>query len=136
MTGRTEIINYVAVQDVGFAINPAAVEGQIYGGVLQGIGWALYEGLFFDEQGQPASASLMEYVLPRSTMAPPIEVVLVEVPSEEGAYGAKGVGEPPAIPGPAVLANAIRDRTGVRVTDLPMRAETVARAIFAAEGGF
>jgi len=136
MTGRTEIINYVAAQDVGFAINPAAVEGQIYGGVLQGIGWALYEGLFFDEQGQPASASLMEYVLPRSTMAPPIEVVLVEVPSEEGAYGAKGVGEPPAIPGPAVLANAIRDRTGVRVTDLPMRAETVARAIYAAEGGF
>jgi len=116
--------------------NPAAVEGQIYGGVVQGIGWALYEGLFFDAQGQPASASLMEYVLPRSTMAPPIEVVLVEIPSEMGAYGAKGVGEPPAIPGPGAIANAIRDRTGARVTDLPMRAEVVARAIYAAEGGF
>jgi CO/xanthine dehydrogenase Mo-binding subunit len=61
---------------------------------------------------------------------------MVEVPSEEGAYGAKGIGEPPAIPGPAALANAIRDCTGARVTDLPMRPETVARAIYAAEGGF
>ena len=136
LTGVTEIVNYVAAQDVGFAINPAAVEGQIYGGVVQGIGWALYEGLSFDEQGQPETASLMEYVLPRSTMAPPIDVVMVEVPSDEGAYGAKGIGEPPAIPGPAALANAIRDRTGVRVTDLPMRPEVVARAIYASEGGF
>src|SRR6185312_8325522 len=106
-------------------INPAAVEGQIYGGVVQGIGWALYEGLPFDEQGQPSAASLMEYVLPRVKNAPPIQVVLVEVPSEMGAYGSKGVGEPPAIPGPAAIANAIRDRTGARVTDMPMRPEVV-----------
>jgi CO/xanthine dehydrogenase Mo-binding subunit len=135
LTGEVKVVNYVAAQDVGFAINPAAVEGQIYGGVVQGLGWALYEGLFFDEAGQPASASLMEYVLPRSTMAPPIDVVLVEVPSEKGAYGAKGVGEPPAIPGPATIANAIRDAAGVRVTDMPMRPEVVAKALQATEVG-
>jgi CO/xanthine dehydrogenase Mo-binding subunit len=135
LTGEVKVVNYVAAQDVGFAINPASVEGQIYGGVVQGLGWALYEGLYFDESGQPESASLMEYVLPRATMAPPIDVVLVEVPSEKGAYGAKGVGEPPAIPGPATIANAIRDAAGVRVTDMPMKPEVVAKALQATEVG-
>jgi CO/xanthine dehydrogenase Mo-binding subunit len=135
LTGEVKVVNYVAAQDVGFAINPASVEGQIYGGVVQGLGWALYEGLYFDESGQPASASLMEYVLPRATMAPPIDVVLVEVPSEKGAYGAKGVGEPPAIPGPATIANAIRDAAGVRVTTIPMKPEVVAKALQSTEVG-
>ena len=128
-TGETRIVNYVAAQDVGFAINPALVEGQIHGGVVQGIGWALYEGLAFDDQGQLLTASLMDYAIPKANTTPNIEVLMVEVPSELGAYGSKGVGEPPAIPGPAAIANAIRDATGARVTSLPMRPQAVIAAL-------
>jgi len=120
-TGVVTVHNYVAAQDVGFAINPATVEGQIHGGVLQGLGWALYEGIPYDEDGQPLAASLMEYTLPRARMSPPIEAILVQVPSESGPYGAKGVGEPPAIPGAAAVANAIKDAVGIRMTSLPIR---------------
>jgi CO/xanthine dehydrogenase Mo-binding subunit len=120
LTGVVTIHRYVAAQDVGFAINPATVEGQIEGGVVQGIGWALYEGMPYDEEGQPKAASLMDYVLPRARMAPPIDTILVQVPSESGPYGAKGVGEPPAIPGAAAIANAIKDAVGVRMTSLPI----------------
>jgi len=130
LTGETTITRYVAVQDVGFAINPAAVEGQIHGGVAQGIGWALYEGMAYDADGQLLTASLMDYTLPKAGMIPPIETVLVEVPSEHGAYGSKGVGEPPAIPGPATIANAIRDAVGVRVTELPIRPPVLARQLW------
>jgi CO/xanthine dehydrogenase Mo-binding subunit len=125
LTGEVKVTNYVAVQDVGFAINPASVEGQIHGGVAQGIGWALYEGIGYGEDGQPDAANLMDYALPRSTMIPNIDVVLVEVASDDGPYGAKGVGEPPAIPGAAAVANAIRDATGARVQSLPIRAPQV-----------
>jgi CO/xanthine dehydrogenase Mo-binding subunit len=120
LTGVVTIHRYVAAQDVGFAINPATVEGQIEGGVVQGIGWALYEGMPYDEEGQPKAASLMDYVLPRARMAPPIDTILVQVPSESGPYGAQGVGEPPAIPGAAAIANAIKDAAGVRMTSLPI----------------
>jgi CO/xanthine dehydrogenase Mo-binding subunit len=130
VTGETRPVRYVAVQDVGFAINPAEVEGQIHGGVVQGLGWALYEGMAYDDEGQLLTATLMDYVLPRAIMAPPIETVLVEVPSEHGAYGAKGIGEPPAIPGAAAVGNAIRDLTGVRLLELPMRPEVVARGLW------
>jgi CO/xanthine dehydrogenase Mo-binding subunit len=129
ITGETRPVRYVAVQDVGFAINPAAVEAQIHGGVAQGIGWALYEGMVYDADGQLLTATLMDYALPRAEMVPPIETVLVEVPSEHGAYGAKGVGEPPAIPGPAAVANAIRDATGIRMRELPIKPEAVVRAL-------
>ncbi|MFN8591418.1 MAG: xanthine dehydrogenase family protein molybdopterin-binding subunit [Thermomicrobiales bacterium] len=132
ITGAVQPIRYVAVQDVGFAINPAEVEGQIHGGVVQGLGWALYEGMVYDDEAQPLTATLMDYVLPRAEMAPPIETVLIEIASEHGAYGAKGVGEPPAIPGAAAVANGIRDATGVRLTSLPMRPQTVAAALSAA----
>ncbi len=128
-TGAVEIDRYVAVQDVGFAINPALVDGQIRGAVVQGIGWALYEGLVFDDDGQPVNPTLMDYALPKAEYVPPIETVFVEVPSTHGAHGSKGVGEPPAIPGPAAIANAIRDATGARITKLPMKAELVLSAI-------
>jgi CO/xanthine dehydrogenase Mo-binding subunit len=134
VTGETKVCRYVAVQDVGFAINPAAVEGQIHGGVAQGIGWALYEGMSYDADGQLLTASLMDYALPRAEMIPPIETVLVEVPSERGAYGSKGVGEPPAIPGPAAIANAIRDAAGVRVTEIPIKPQALARRLWQANG--
>ena len=124
-TGEVRVTDYLAVQDVGFAINPAAVEGQIHGGVAQGIGWALYEGIEYGEDGQPLAASLLDYALPRAHMIPNMDVVLIEIASDAGPYGAKGVGEPPAIPGAAAVANAIRDVSGARVTNLPIRAYDV-----------
>jgi CO/xanthine dehydrogenase Mo-binding subunit len=130
VTGETRPVRYVAVQDVGFAINPAEVEAQIHGGVAQGLGWALYEGMEYDSDGQLLTATLMDYALPRADMVPPIETVLVEVPAEHGAYGAKGIGEPPAIPGAAAVANAIRDLTGIRIVSLPIRPETLATALW------
>jgi CO/xanthine dehydrogenase Mo-binding subunit len=130
VTGETRAVRYVAVQDVGFAINPAEVEAQIHGGVAQGLGWALYEGMVYDSDGQLLTATLMDYALPRAEMVPPIETVLVEVPAEHGAYGAKGIGEPPAIPGAATVANAIRDVTGRRILTIPIRPETVASALW------
>src|SRR5690606_25817947 len=95
------------------------------GGVAQGIGWALYEGQTFDADGGPMVSSLMDYALPRATMIPNIDVVLVEVASEDGAFGSKGVGDPPAIPGAAAIANAIKNATGGRVTSLPIRSSDV-----------
>lgn len=134
VTGETRVTRYVAAQDVGFAINPALVEGQIHGGVAQGIGWALYEGIAVDDEGQPLTATLMDYALPRAAMVPPIETILVEVPSLHGAFGSKGVGEPPAIPGAAAIANAIAHATGVRVTSIPIKPETLARALWETKG--
>jgi len=132
MTGETTVTRYVAVQDVGYAINPAAVEGQIHGGVAQGLGWALYEGMAYDSEGQLQTASLMDYVLPTAAMIPPIETVFVEIPSKHGAYGSKGIGEPPAIPGPAVIANAIRDAVGVRMTEMPIKPQALAARMWGA----
>ncbi|MCC6314678.1 MAG: xanthine dehydrogenase family protein molybdopterin-binding subunit [Thermomicrobiales bacterium] len=130
VTGETRVVRYVAAQDVGYAINPATVEAQIHGGVAQGIGWALYEGLTYDADGQLLTATLMDYALPKAHMIPPIETMLVEAPSKYGAYGSKGVGEPPAIPGAATIANAIRDATGARMTSIPIKPEALARALW------
>jgi CO/xanthine dehydrogenase Mo-binding subunit len=98
--------------------------------VAQGLGWALYEGMVYDADGQLLTATLMDYALPRAEMVPPIETVLVEVPSEHGAYGSKGIGEPPAIPGAAAVANAIRDLTGRRMLSIPVRPEALATALW------
>jgi len=128
-TGVVRVLDYVAVQDVGKALNPAGIEDQICGGAAQGIGWALYEGLIYDEDGRLQTGSLMDYVLPSSEQIPPITSVIVEVPSPEGPLGARGVGEPPVVPGAAAIANAIADASGVRVTTLPMTAERVLEAL-------
>ncbi len=128
-TGEVRVLEYIAAQDVGRAINPAEVEGQIHGGVVQGIGWALLEGMTYDEQGQLLTSTLMDYALPHSQDVPPITPLLVEVPSELGPFGAKGVGEPPVVPVAAAIANAIRDAVGVRMTQLPMTPERVYAAL-------
>ncbi len=128
-TGNVEIKEYAAIQDVGKAINPAEVEGQIQGGVAQGIGWALREALVYGEEGQMLTATLMDYAVPVALDLPPIDAVLVEVPAPDGPFGAKGVGEPPAIPGPATVANAVRDAIGARPAAIPMTAERVLDAI-------
>ena len=124
-TGEVRVLDYVAAQDVGRAINPAEVEGQIHGGVVQGIGWALLEEMAYDEAGQLLTSTLMDYALPHSQDAPAITPLLVEVPSALGPFGAKGVGEPPVVPVAAAIANAIRDAVGARMRQIPMTPERV-----------
>jgi CO/xanthine dehydrogenase Mo-binding subunit len=133
-TGRVTPLRYIAVQDVGKAINPSLVEGQMQGAVVQAVGWGLFERLEYDAEGQPLITSLMDYALPKASQAPRIQVEMVEVPAPLGPYGAKGVGEPPVIPGPAAIANAIRAAAGVRITRLPITSEAVAQALAAGEG--
>jgi CO/xanthine dehydrogenase Mo-binding subunit len=128
-TGEVKVLDYVAVQDVGFAINPAEVVGQIHGGVTQGLGWALYEQMVYDESGTLLSGSLMDYALQTAPMVPNIDVLLVEVPAPDGPFGAKGVGEPPIIPGGATIGNAIFDATGTRLTEIPATPERVLKAL-------
>ncbi|HET8843162.1 MAG TPA: molybdopterin cofactor-binding domain-containing protein, partial [Ktedonobacteraceae bacterium] len=122
-TGEVRVLDYVVIQDVGFAINPALVEGQIHGGVTQGLGWALFENLIYDENGQILTSNFMDYALPHSYDIPNISTVLVEVPSSLGPFGAKGVGEPPVVPVGAAIANAIFDAVGARVAQLPITPE-------------
>jgi CO/xanthine dehydrogenase Mo-binding subunit len=128
-TGLVQVLDYVAVQDVGRAINPAEVDGQIYGGVTQGLGFALYEAIPYGDDGRLLGASLMDYAVPTVEKVPDIQTVLIEVPSEDGPFGAKGVGEPPIIPGAATVANAILDATGVRPLSIPMTPPKVLEAL-------
>ena len=128
-SGAVTPLGYLAVQDVGRALNPTLVGGQVRGGVVQGLGRALGEAMRWDEGGQLLSASFLDYAMPRAVDVPPIEVAYVEVPAEHGPFGAKGVGEPPAVPGAAAVANAVADAAGVRLRDLPIRAEDVLRAL-------
>jgi CO/xanthine dehydrogenase Mo-binding subunit len=128
-SGAVRVMEYAVAQDVGRAINPAAVRSQIHGGVAQGIGWALFERMDFDDSGTLMTGSFLDYAVPRAGDVPPIRVTLVEVPSARGPYGAKGVGEPPVIPVAAAIANGIADATGARVSRLPMTPETVSAAV-------
>ena len=114
------IRRYTVVQDVGRATHPPMIEGQIQGGTAQGIGWALYEGYEYDEQGRMLNANLLDYKLPTALDLPPIEAVLVEVPYPKHPYGVRGVGEMPIVPSPAAIANAIYRATGTRIHRLPM----------------
>lgn len=128
-TGQVQVLDYVAVQDVGRCINPAGIHEQVHGGVVQGIGWALYERMVYDQDGRLRTSTFADYDLPSAPEAPPMTVVLVEVPSPDGPLGARGVGEPPVVPCAAAVANAIYDATGVRPTELPMTAESVLQAL-------
>ena len=133
-TGRVRVVDYAAAQDVGKAINPAAVQGQILGGVAQGIGWALLERMIYDENGSLATGTFVDYALPRAADVPPVRVTLVEVAVPHGPYGAKGVGEPPVVPVAAAIANGIADATGARITQLPILPETVVAALRESQG--
>jgi CO/xanthine dehydrogenase Mo-binding subunit len=128
-TGYVRLTDYVAVQDVGKAINPMAVEGQIQGGATQSIGYALHEEMMYDEHARLRNPSLLDYRQPTAVDIPEIQTVLVEVPSPDGPFGARGVGEPSIIPAPAAIANAIADLTGVRIYETPMNPERVWRAL-------
>jgi CO/xanthine dehydrogenase Mo-binding subunit len=118
-TGKVEILRYTAVQDVGTAIHPAYVEGQIQGGVSQGVGMALYEEYVFNDDGTMSNASFLDYRMPTTLDLPDIETVLVEVPNPGHPYGVRGVGEVPIVPPLAAIANAIHDAIGVRMHRLP-----------------
>ncbi|GIK55797.1 MAG: xanthine dehydrogenase family protein [Chloroflexi bacterium] len=129
-TGEVTVHRLVAIQDVGQVINPLTLEGQMQGGVMQGLGWALYEGMAFDEYGTPLTGSWVDYTVPHFTHAvPDFEMVFVEVPAPHGPFGAKGAGEPPIIATAAAVANAIAAATDGRVTQLPMTAPRVLAAL-------
>jgi CO/xanthine dehydrogenase Mo-binding subunit len=119
-TGKVTILRFVAAQDVGRAIHPGYVEGQIQGGVVQGIGWALNEEYIYSPKGLLENAGFLDYRVPVASDLPMIDAVLVEVPNPSHAYGAKGVGEANICPPMAAIANAIENATGVRMTELPM----------------
>jgi CO/xanthine dehydrogenase Mo-binding subunit len=128
-TGQVTPQRYVAIQDVGFALNPTMVIGQIHGGTIQGLGLGLHEAMIYDEHGQLLTGSFMDYDIPKIDTVPIVETILVQNPSPHGPFGARGIGEPPITAGAAALANAIRDATGVRVTELPIRSEVLWRAM-------
>lgn len=127
-TGRVEVKKLVTAQDVGFAINPTGVIGQIEGGAVQGLGYALSEELQFDAHGI-VNTGLDDYLLPTSVDAPPIECILVQSPSSEGPHGIKGVGEPPVTTPAGAIGNAIRAATGSAPHTVPMTPERVWRAL-------
>ena len=117
------------MQDVGRAIHPAYVEGQIQGGVAQGIGWALNEGYWYDGDGRLANASLLDYRMPTAPDLPMIDTLLVEKAYPDHPFGVRGVGEAPIIPPAGAVANAIYDAVGVRLTELPMSPERLVKVM-------
>ena len=119
-TGKVSILRYTATQDVGTAIHPSYVEGQIQGGAVQGIGWALNEEFVYNKDGNMVNASFLDYRMPTTLDLPMIDTVLVEVPNPGHPYGVRGVGEVPIVPPPAAIANAIYRATGKRMKNLPM----------------
>jgi len=132
-TGKVKILNYIAAHDVGKAINPLLLEGQIYGGGLQGIGYALGEKMVY-RNGRLMNGNFLDYKIPTVKDVPPIQPVIVETEEKEGPFGAKGIGEPGLVPTAPAIANAIYDAIGVRIKDLPITPEKVLAAIKAKEG--
>ena len=128
-TGLVTVLRYTAFQDVGLALNPAAVEGQIEGSVVQGLGWALTEGFDYGPDGRLRNASLLDYRMPTALDVPKIDCVIVETPVPNVPYGVRGVGEVPIVPPAAAVANAIARATGVRMTRMPMTPERVLAAL-------
>lgn len=129
-TGTVSVLRYVAVHDSGRIIHPEAARGQIIGGVVQGLGYALMEDIPLDpESGAPLTLNLDSFKIPNLVDIPPIEPVLIEHPDPVGPYGAKALGEPPLVPVAAAIANAVYDATGVRIRDLPITAEKVLRGL-------
>ncbi len=127
-TGRIKVLRVVAAQDVGKAINPTAIEGQIHGGILQSIGIALQEELVY-EDGRPVNASFLDYRIPRIGDAPPIEVAILESDEREGPFGAKAAGEPAINCAAAAIANAVFRAIGVRFKRLPITPAMVLEAL-------
>ena len=130
-TGKVQVLRYTATQDVGRAIHPSYVEGQIQGGVAQGIGWALNEEFIYDVHGRLDNPTFLDYRMPVASDLPMIEAVIVEVPNEKHPQGIRGVGEVPIVPPLAAVANAVRRAIGRRLTDLPLSPPKVLAALCA-----
>ena len=133
-TGQTTILRYTAVQDVGRAIHPSYVEGQIQGGAVQGIGWALNEEYIYDKNGRMDNSGFLDYRVPVASDLPMIDAVLVEVPNTRHPFGVRGVGEVPIVPPMGAIGNAIRDAIGIRLHSLPMSPPKVRAALDAGQG--
>jgi CO/xanthine dehydrogenase Mo-binding subunit len=128
-TGEVRLLRHVIAQDVGRALNPALVEGQMRGGATQGMGWALFEQLDHDEDGRLLTGSFLDYAIPTAERVPEIETLIVEVPAPDGPFGAKGIGEAPVVGAPAAIANAVAAAAGTRLYELPMTAPRVWAAL-------
>ncbi|HME44974.1 MAG TPA: xanthine dehydrogenase family protein molybdopterin-binding subunit [Syntrophorhabdales bacterium] len=133
-TGQVKIIKYVAAHDVGKAINPMLLEGQIYGGGVMGLGYALSEKMVY-QNGKIMNPNFLDYKLLTAKDIPPIEAVIIETDEKNGPFGAKGIGEPGLVPTAPAIANAIYDAVGVRIKDLPITPEKVLRALKEREKG-
>ncbi len=129
-TGKTTILRFTVFQDAGKAIHPSYVEGQMQGGSVQGIGWALNEEYYMTDDGTMANSSLLDYRMPTTLDLPMIDTVIIEVPSPEHPFGVRGVGEASIIPPPAAIANAIQDAIGISMKNLPMNPVAVTEAIW------
>jgi CO/xanthine dehydrogenase Mo-binding subunit len=128
-SGEVRVLDHVVAQDVGRALNPAIIEGQLQGGATQGLGWALSEAMLFDDTGQLLTGTFLDYALPKADASPRFETLLVEVPSADGPYGARGIGEGPVCGAAAAVANAVHAATGVRYRSLPMTAPRIWRGL-------
>ena len=128
-TGRVTIHKLIGAHDVGKAINPVTCEGQIEGGIIQGMGSALYEEMIVGKNGRIINPSFLDYKVPTAGDMPEVVSILVEVPHNEGPWGAKGIGEMTTVPTPPAIANAIFDAVGVRIKDLPITPEKILKAL-------
>ena len=133
-TGKVDVLRTTAVQDVGQAGHPSYVEGQMQGGAAQGIGWALNEEYFFDDDGSMLNSSYLDYRMPTSLDLPDIETILVQVPNPGHPFGLRGVGEVPIVPPMAAVTNAIHQAIGVRMTRLPMNPASIVEAVQGKQG--
>ena len=128
-TGRVTIERYTVIQDAGKAVHPSYVEGQLQGGAVQGIGWALNEEYIYDDKGRLQNPGFLDYRIPVCSDVPMIDTVIVEVPNPTHPYGVRGVGETPIVPPMAAIANAVEGALGLRFTDLPMSPPRVLKAL-------
>ena len=134
--GDVQLLDYVIVEDAGTMINPMVVDGQVYGGAVQGIGTALFEEMAFDSAGQPQASTLADYHLPVCADIPPIRIIHMETPSPLSRYGQKGIGESGAIGPPAAIANAVNDALvplGAEITETPITPERILKALATAQ---
>ena len=130
-TGKVKILRFTAIQDAGKAIHPSYVEGQMQGGSVQGIGWALNEEYFYNDDGVMENSTFLDYRIPTALDLPMIDTVIVEVPNPDHPFGVRGVGEANIVPPPAAIANAIYNATGVRFRELPIRPDRIVAALAA-----
>ncbi len=128
-TGKVQVLRYTAFQDAGRAAHPSYVEGQMQGGAVQGIGWALNEEYYFSKDGRLANSSFLDYRMPTALDVPSIDTVMLEIPGDAHPFGMRGVGEVPIVPPMATIANAVSAAAGVRMANLPITPGSIVKAL-------